>query len=307
MNKITAEQTQAIMEKKAFLGNWIRSMRLKPEQASKYVQKQVQLADDVMNGARMVKMDTPSGAKALVNIKDGAPLQPGMGAVSGGSSFGDKLTKSFLENTAGHATGSLKELSGRRGLDDVASSYVIQNPQGLMGKFENLIFGERNVMAHELAEANALAQHRALDGNDAMMYLYRGIRVPKPVTNMIDKFVGSRHDLDTLKLITSQIPRDSSGRLLLGSPVGMHVHPSVYIAESLGKTSPLQHARAQFMRWWGGEGPIVKKSLQNPSLASDLSKTTPEILGQFGIPFDTITRPDGTTMWAHNIRKGLFS
>jgi len=306
MTPITVEQTNEVLQKQAFLGNWIRSMRLKPEQASKYVQKQVQLADDVMGGKRLVSMDTPAGTKALAYVTEGRNQKIDF---SNPARIMDQLSNKILAGTLGHTTNHLNRVGGPGGFDDIAAGYVITNPKGWMGQIENALFGNRSIMAHELAEANAMAQRRAVSTIDPGMTIARMYRIPRQVIGVADAIVPKYFPKASLAYDSwkARMPMDEYGNLLsVRGVAAFHEHPSVYIAESLAGTSPLQKLRGQFGRWVFGEGDIVKKSLMNPGIASDISIPTQDALKQLGVKFDSIRGPFGLNTYV-NTRKGLFS
>jgi hypothetical protein len=302
MLPITREQTTEALQKQAFLGNWIRSMRLKPEQVSQGVRDSVSVADKVMGGAKKVSVKTPS-AYSHMTFSEAVPPLPQLVT---GLRPADWFLKNFV---AGPMT-----LPRDGGLPDIASSARVYMPQGIVSRAITGWFGKRPVLAHEAMEAISAAEGKAILGPNAFMNVYSGYRLPK-LPDFLAKRIANTgigrqfDDVVNSGFRTSQGPflaRGNDGKLIYGSQVGAHYHPSVYAAEALGAQGPFQKLRTQMLRSLTGEGNLVKATLKNPQYMTDISLTPSQALNRAGIRNDVVSYP-GRIETLVNTRTGWFS
>lgn len=294
MNKITVEQTQAIMEKKAFLRNMIASLRLKKDKISRDMKNVVERAGDIKEKGDFAKtMRLPSGERTIMfNVKDGNEAQA---YKLGVDALNMELPVAADLPTKAH---ELAEIANMAHPVRTKGSFYPATMYALPAFATEPLFKAVDYFA----KGDNGAVGRFLDRRIGTFL--RNID-PRP-NEKASPFVR-----ELMQRLDGKIRfRDDNGRVVFGNMIGSHMSPDVYVAEALAASNLRfpENMKAMFenalMRHVSGEGPLFRKALAHPELVTNYDLNTRQILSLLRIK--SVIDPTSGRMYA-NTRTGLLS
>ena len=295
MTPITVEQTNEVLQKQAFLRNFIASMRLKKDKVSKELKSVVEQAKGLENKSNpAASVNLPSGKQNFVlDVKNGNTEQTWLGR--GDKGFGIDLTPKSDIPTKAHELAELASLVHPvRSLDNFNPATMYKLPEFATKP----LFSLTDYLNQE---------HKGMIGNilSGKFGHYLNEIDPRPYINM------SPMQRSIRGFVTGKVNfLDNNNRIVFGNVLGNHMSPDVYVAEALAARDLglIDKAKAMFetslLRHVSGEGPLYRKALANPEVVTNYNLRTSEILDKLGIKY--ANSPIDGKLYA-NTRTGLFS
>lgn len=297
MTPITVDQTNEVLQKQAFLRNFISSMRLKKDKVSKELKGVVDQAKGLGSKSNpAASVNLPTGKQNFIlDVRSGNEAQALKGVKDGSFVFGIDLPPAANIPTKAHELAELASMAHpNRTLDDFNPATMYRLPEfatkpilslnDYLNKENNGIIG--GILSRQF-------------GRQLNMIDPRSYSNMSPLQRSIRGFIDGRISF-----------RDNNNRIVFGNVLGNHMSPDVYVAEALAARDLgfIDKAKAMletsFMRHLSGEGPLYRKALTNPEVVTNYNLRTPEILDRLGIKY--ATSPIDGKLYA-NTRTGLFS